>query len=281
MSSLLPEEGAKSRCTVWFARPGPPFRARCKNYSPLTGQTFLQNYNRQHFQRDVGIILAPETAYAAISDLVRVHACPVRFYFEKNQPFLESDRYAVCKQLSYHLGTPLDADAIWDEILAVRPGIDPGAGREFLTTCISKCNGGEWKPAVEHDVRVASEKHAMAGMIDRVAHDGTFSIIRAAGALPFGTYAADRLRVAAISFCLEEMTGKEIAGGNVEYIPDGVSRFHAVQPRDRRQVIATLHKFRSIKNGQMPSRPLNAPCNRCSFREKCDGSGGHRLSELL
>ncbi|HUH79547.1 MAG TPA: recombinase RecB [Methanoregula sp.] len=210
-----------------------------------------------------------------------MHTCPVRFYFEKNEPFAESDRYAVCKQLSYHLGGPPDADAIWAEILAVRPAIDPGAGRNLLDTCIAACAKGAWRPAKECDVRVASEKHGMAGMIDRVAEDGTFSIIRAAGSMPFGTYAADRLRIAAISFCLEEMTGTEVRGGNVEYIPDGVSRFHEVQPRDRRQVIATLHRFRSIKDGQMPARPLNAPCSRCSCREKCDAGSGHRLSELL
>jgi CRISPR-associated exonuclease Cas4 len=77
------------------------------------------------------------------------------------------------------------------------------------------------------------------------------------------------------------MTGKEITGGYVEYIPDGVSRFHAVQPRDRRQVIATIRKARAIQEGEMPAHPLNAPCNRCRYREKCESSVGRRLSELL
>jgi CRISPR-associated exonuclease Cas4 len=211
---------------------------------------------------------------------VRVHACPVRYYFERNDTFHESERYAICKQLSYHLGNPVDADAVWSEVLAVSPSLDP-AFREFLDICIASCNKIVWKPAVQTDVRIVSDKHGMAGMVDRITDDGAFSIVRAAGAMPFGTYAADRLRVAAISFCLEEMTGNEVAGGNVEYIPDGVSRFHAVQPRDRRQVIAALHKIRSIDEGDMPDRPLNAPCNRCKYREKCDSAGGHRLSELL
>ncbi|MFA6226235.1 MAG: Dna2/Cas4 domain-containing protein [Methanoregula sp.] len=118
-------------------------------------------------------------------------------------------------------------------------------------------------------------------MIDRVAADGTFSIVRAAEAMPFGTYAADRLRIACIAFCLEEMTGSEVKGGCVEYIPDGVSRFHEVQPRDRRLVIAALHKSKSIRNGEMPQHPLNAPCHRCKYKERCESSGGHRLSELL
>jgi CRISPR-associated exonuclease Cas4 len=118
-------------------------------------------------------------------------------------------------------------------------------------------------------------------MIDRIDDSGAFSIVRASGAMPMGTYAADRLRVAAIAFCLEEMTGKDVEGGFVEYLPDGVSRYHAVQPRDRRQVIATLHKLREINLGAMPQHPLNAPCNRCRYKEKCESSIGRRLSELL
>lgn len=218
--------------------------------------------------------------HITISDLVRVHACPVRYYYERNDTVTESDRYAVCKQLSYHLGRPLDAEAIWSEILTVRPGIDPSL-REYLGICITSCNRHEWRPAKETDVRVFSKKHALAGMIDRIADDGSFSLVRAAGAMPMGTYAADRLRIAAIALCLEEITGKEVEGGHVEYIPDGISRYHAVQPRDRRQVIATLHKYKSIADGNLPEPPLNAPCNRCKYKEKCESSVGRRLSELL
>jgi len=118
-------------------------------------------------------------------------------------------------------------------------------------------------------------------MVDRLVDDGSFSIIRSAGAMPFGTYAADRLRIACIAFCIEEMTGNELTGGHVEYIPDGISRFHIVQPRDRRQVIASLHKIRSIRKGELPKRPLNAPCPRCKYKERCESSSGHRLSDLL
>jgi CRISPR-associated exonuclease Cas4 len=223
----------------------------------------------------------PATAkHVTISDLVRVHICPVRYYYERDDPYEESDRYAVCKQLSYHLGDPLDAEVIWAETQVVRPKIDESL-REFLDLCITACNKSNWQPAEETDVRVHSEKQGIAGMIDRIAPDGSFSIVRAAGAIPFGTYAADRLRVAAIALCLEEMTGEVVKGGHVEYIPDGVSRFHAVQPRDRRQLITTLHKIRSIHDGNIPVHPLNAPCVRCKYIEKCESTRGHRLSELL
>jgi CRISPR-associated exonuclease Cas4 len=215
-----------------------------------------------------------------ISDLVRVHACPVRYYYERDEPYTESDRYAVCKQLSYHLGDPLDAEVIWAETLVVHPAINPEM-REFLDLCITACTKGSWQPAEETDVHVRSEKQAFSGMIDRILPDGSFSVVRAAGAMPFGTYAADRLRVAAIALCLEEMTGEEVKGGHVEYIPDGVSRYHAVQPRDRRQLITTLYKIRFMREGEIPKHPLNAPCVRCKFMEKCESSRGHRLSELL
>lgn len=192
----------------------------------------------------------------------------------------ESDRYTICKQLSYHLGRTLDSATIWGEITSVRPDVDP-ALREFLDLCIAACGKTAWKSAVQTDVRVISEKHGLAGMIDRAFEDGTFSIVRATGAMPFGAYAADRLRVAAIAFCIEEMTGREVDGGYIEYLPDGVSRFHAVQPRDRRQVISTLRTLRGIHDGEMPKHPLNAPCNRCKYREKCESSVGKRLSEIL
>ncbi len=169
---------------------------------------------------------------------------------------------------------------IWSEVLAVRPEIDPTL-RSFLDTCITSCNKTDWMPAAQSDVRVISEKHGIVGIVDRIADNGTYSIIRAAGAMPFGTYAADRLRIACIAFCIEEMTGNEVTGGHVEYIPDGISRFHTVQPRDRRQVIATLHKIRAIRKGELPRRPLNAPCNRCKYTQRCDSSSGRRLSELL
>jgi len=227
-----------------------------------------------------GIILAPQREHFTISDLGRVHACPVRYYYERNEPIHESERYVVCKQISYHLGKPLDPELIWKEVLAVSPSIDP-ALRELLDLSLAACNKSGWKPAVQTDVKVISDKHMIAGMVDRITSDGAFSIIRASGAMPFGVYAADRLRIAAVAFCLEEMTGKEVSGGHVEYIPDGVSRFHEVQPRDRRQVIASLHKIRSIYDGEMPELPLNAPCTRCKYKEKCESCGGHRLSELL
>lgn len=153
--------------------------------------------------------------------------------------------------------------------------------QEFLAHCTAACRKREWQVAAEHDVRVLSEKHGIVGMADRVFADGNFAIVRSTGALPFGASGADRLRVAAVALCLEEMTGKPVNGGFVEHIPDGVSRFHEVQSRDRRSLVSVLGKVRAIRNGEVPARPLNAPCGRCRYREQCENISGHRLSELL
>lgn len=226
------------------------------------------------------IVLPDRRDFIAVSDLVRCHSCPVRFYYERNEPHTESDRYAVCKQVSYHLGTSLDPESIWAEVLAVRPQIDP-AQRSFLDMCITACNRHEWKPADQTDVRVVSEKYGIVGMVDWIGADGSFAIIRAAGVIPFGTYSADRLRITVCAICLQEMTGHEVSGGFVEYIPDGVSRYHTIQPRDRRHFLSTLRKVRAIREGEVPHHPLNAPCNRCKYKERCESSVGRRLSDLM
>jgi len=235
-------------------------------------------YRWQSHRKITGGILLH--THIAVSDLVHCHTCPVRFYYEQGMPRAESDRYAVCKQVSYHLGKTLDPALIWDEVLAVRADIDPSL-HEFLGHCTAACSRKEWKPAAENDVKVMSEKQGIVGMVDRIFPDHTFAIVRPTGALPFGISGADRLRIAAYALCLEEMTGEPVAGGSVEHIPDGVSRFHTVQPRDRRSLVAVHRKVRAIRDGDIPHRPLNAPCGRCSYKERCEESGGHRLSELL
>jgi CRISPR-associated exonuclease Cas4 len=42
-----------------------------------------------------------------------------------------------------------------------------------------------------------------------------------------------------------------------------------------------LYMLRAVHRGETPVHPLNAPCNRCKYKERCEDSGGHRLSELL
>ena len=86
------------------------------------GNAFVK-YNRVGFPFSLqGICLTDTKDSIAISDIVYCHACAMKYYFERNEPRTESDRYAICKQVSYHLGTPLDTEAIWQEVLCSSPG---------------------------------------------------------------------------------------------------------------------------------------------------------------
>jgi CRISPR-associated exonuclease Cas4 len=57
-------------------------------------------------------------------------------------------------------------------------------------------------------------------------------------------------------------------------LPSSIPISSFCQPRDRRQLLTTLHKLRAIHRGEAPVHPLNAPCNRCKYKERCEESGG-------
>ena len=217
----------------------------------------------------------------AVSDLVRCHTCPVQFYRDRHHSRTEPDRYAVCKQLSYHLGETLDADMIWQEVTTVRPDIDPEL-RGFLSSCVAACRAGAWQPAIEADVPVRSEKLGIFGMVDRLGSGDRLSVVRSGTAPVTGVYTSDRLRVAAYALCLEEMLGHAVSGGYVEYIPSGMARFCIPQPRDRRMLLRALGTAHRIMEGEVPQKPLNAPCLRCEYHAWCtEGSRGKKLSDLM
>jgi CRISPR-associated exonuclease Cas4 len=190
----------------------------------------------------------------------------------------ESREYTICKQVAYHLGEPLCYATIWDEIAAIAPAIgEPEAA--FLDSCITRCNGKVWRTASDHDVRIRSEKYGIFGMIDRMFDEPPhFSIVRSVPSPPAGIYLQDRIRVTACAVCLSEMFGEAIGGGNVEYIPDGESRFCGIQPGDMRKLYEGLRIARNISAGSVPKRPVHAPCMSCPYSSRCD-HGPKSLSE--
>ncbi|HTY14253.1 MAG TPA: Dna2/Cas4 domain-containing protein [Methanoregulaceae archaeon] len=192
--------------------------------------------------------------------------------------FEETPGYTVCKQVSYHLGEPLSYTTIWDEIIAIAPAIgEPEAA--LLETCVSVCNEKVWRIATDHDVSVRSEKYGLFGVVDRMFEEPPyFSIVRPVPSPKAGIYLQDRIRITAYSLCLSEMLGEAIGGGNVEYIPDGESRFCGIQPGDMRKLYSGLRIARNIGAGSIPKRPVHAPCSSCSYCSRCD-SGPKSLSE--
>lgn len=217
----------------------------------------------------------------SISSVVSAYICPVRFYLEKDKKMWESGQYAVCKQLSYHLGGDIDEAVVWGEILDVCESIDPTL-REYLHQCVVACrNTQKWRNTSSTDTSVKSKKYRIHGIVDKIfPYKPFFSIVKASKAPLLGIYSTDRLRITACTVCLHEMIGDHVGGGSVEYIVSGISRYHEVQPLDKRRFISALHQARKVINGEIPERPVKAPCETCYLKNSCN-PGGSRLSDLF
>jgi CRISPR-associated exonuclease Cas4 len=220
----------------------------------------------------------------SISSIVTGSICPLRLYYgQKNDKSIESPeypRYTICKQISYHLGAPLDRDQIWDECCSIYPGINP-ALQAFLDECISFCELKSWRVSKDTDVMVSSKHFGMFGSIDRLFDTPPyFSLVRASKAPEAGIYRFDRLRILCYALCLEEHLGIPVTSGLVEYIPEGIQRSYTVQPRDRRALFPARKRALEIMSGMIPKKPLNPPCTRCTFSDRCQ-PGVRCLSDLM
>jgi CRISPR-associated exonuclease Cas4 len=116
--------------------------------------------------------------------------------------------------------------------------------------------------------------------VDKVFEDGTFAIARSSSAPRAGVYGTDRLRITCYVACLQETFGSKLEGGYVEYVPSGICRFVSPQPRDRREMLKAVRAAKRIAAGEVPKRPLQAPCDFCPHEGRCT-TGGRRLSDLL
>ena len=220
----------------------------------------------------------------SISSIVTGSICPLRLYYgqtsDKSPDSPEYPRYTICKQISYHLGAPLDRDQIWDECRSIYPGLNPSL-HAFLDECISYCDLNSWRVSTDTDVMVSSQRLGIFGSIDRLFDTPPyFSLVRASQAPGAGIYRHDRLRILCYALCLEEQLGMPVSCGMVEYIPNGIQRPYTIQPRDRRAFFQARKKALEIISGTIPKKPLNPPCNRCRFKERCS-PGVRRLSDLM
>lgn len=216
----------------------------------------------------------------SISSLVLCYRCPVRYYLEGSGQMPVSYRYAVCKQLSYHLGYDLDPEMIWEEIRVVQPDIPPEF-RDFLDWCIKNSGNTSWRTYRDTDVPVFSNRYGFYGMVDKVFDESPrFAVVRSTNSPAAGIFPSDRLRCACYAMCLGEILGTPVEEGTVEYVPAGVSRNFRLQPRDRRSVLSALRTVSRLQDGSIPEKPLNARCDGCPASERCY-AGTKTLSVLF
>jgi len=217
--------------------------------------------------------------YIPVSGVIACHICPRRYYFERSDELPESPRYTVCKQVSMHLWELLDPEEIWSEVLCILPEV-PDEARELFDGCIAACSGTSWQRPVQTDLVVESDQFGIRGRVDKVFEDGTFAIVRSSTAPKAGVYETDRIRIACYIACLRETLGRPVAGGSVEYIANGLSRYVEPQPRDRRAMLRAIRAAKRVVAGEIPPRPIRAPCEDCPHFERCT-AGPRRLSDLF
>ena len=217
----------------------------------------------------------------AISAVVSVSICPVRFRLERNLERSPSPKSVICRQIASHLGTSLDPDLIWEEVAAAIPDISP-VWKTYFEGCMAACSLGKWRPAIRTDLPVRSEKFHLTGVIDRIfAEEPRFAVVRASMPPTAGIYRSDRLRLAGYALCLREEISGAGEEGVIEYIPGGTARRYHIQPRDFRAFFHARDMAERLLHGDEPRRPPLAPCGRCPHRDTCGPEGGRRLSDLL
>ena len=205
-----------------------------------------------------------------ISGVVACHACPFRYYLEKNRERGEEPaEYTIAKQISYHIGEDIREDEISEELETVNPDLTD-EDRQNLRDWITACRKETWQIPVDYDVKLKSEKFGIYGRADHIFDSSPhIGIVRTAPAPETGVYGAERIRAAAFSFCAEEtldITCREVL---IEYIPSGISRICKIQPKDRRETLRAIKKAKEIDNGKIPKKPKDAPCGRCYLKDEC------------
>lgn len=218
----------------------------------------------------------------SISSIVTASQCPIRFYLERTHKKTESWRYAIAKQISYRLGSALEEDELWDEVCLIHKELDDSAKAFFIESVRICRNNPAWKNYREADLMVRSTRYHFHGIIDKLFdEEPSFSITRPTPAPSRGIYSADRIRITGYCICLEEMFGRPVGSGSLEYIPSGIERICTVEPIDKRKFLRALFEARRIQNGESPRKPLNPSCRYCPQNDLCGQEGGTRLSDLL
>lgn len=217
----------------------------------------------------------------SISQVVTAHSCPVRLYLEQSTGSTgESPRYTISKQVSYQLGRALDTEVLWEEVTAIQPNIEPEF-QEFLVECVNACRGKEWRKPVQTDVQVSSDRFGIRGVVDKIFEEEPFfALTRSSSAPKAGVYLGDRIRVACYALCIKESLHLPVEAGLIEYIPGGAIRLCRPEPRDRRAMLQGIRSAQKVLTGEVPRRPLRAPCATCPHEDRCLPKA-RRLSDIM
>jgi CRISPR-associated exonuclease Cas4 len=69
---------------------------------------------------------------------------------------------------------------------------------------------------------------------------------------------------------LGEKNGTKINRGLIEYPLSGAMREVQIYEVDKARVLRIRDRIRQIKDGKLPDRPTDAPCEKCEMVDSCE-----------
>lgn len=177
-----------------------------------------------------------------------------------------------------------ELDRLSDEIRIIYRLELAGAGDDTLADAVSGVRTwlGDISPNLSSDLYASpcefepvlrSDKFGLTGSPDKLIKNGDEvapSIIKT-GAMPEnGVWKNDRIQLTAYAILVEEIYNTVVTRGFVEYARWGTVREVTIKRHERRSVLQLRDRVRKIKEGFMPEKPSDAPCERCGFKGICD-----------
>lgn len=145
--------------------------------------------------------------------------------------------------------------------------------RTLLEGISSNLSYEHYSRICELEPALISGKFGLTGSPDKLITIGDElapSLIKT-GAIPEnGVWKSDRLQLTAYAILVEEIYNTVVTHGFVEYARWGMVREVTIKRHERRSVLQLRDRVRKIKEGFMPEKPVDAPCEHCGFIGVCD-----------
>ena len=226
-------------------------------------------------------------ALVRISEIGIYLRCPRLVYFESHRkmPKKIDAKQTLLRSLMLSLSQKNDLEGHLKEIMArqeeelpliyeIEPEEIRSACRELEGEIAGIAQGLAWHLDLllpcQAEVDLYSDKLGLSGRLDRLAPGSTPSIIRTGKAPEDGIWKRDRLMLAGYALLLGEKNKTHINQGQVEYPALGLVRSVQIRSVDRARVLRIRDRIRQIKEGRLPDRPEDAPCQDCWTAEICE-----------
>jgi len=122
----------------------------------------------------------------------------------------------------------------------------------------------------EVEVDLRSSRLGLSGRLDRIVPGPLPSLIRTGKAPQDGVWKRDRMMLAGYALLLGEKNGMKINRGMIEYPLSGAMREVQIHEVDKARVLRIRDRIRQIKDGRLPDKPTDAPCDKCEMVDRCE-----------